>query len=130
MGAREEVLVVPRDALFAGTEWAGFRDTDLAELLTRVRASYRFRPRREVEEDPSEPQPGSAASAISRTFRQKRARPVAKFREGSSFGMSVQRQNGKAAAKEHLQISQIFTDRQKMNWHAVGLNSQNLCESA
>jgi len=56
VGAREEVLVVPRDALFAGTEWAGFRDTDLAELLTRVRASYRFRPRREVEEDPSEPQ--------------------------------------------------------------------------
>ena len=56
MGAREEVLVVPRDALFAGNEWAGFRDTDLAELLTRVRASYRFRPRREVEDDASEPQ--------------------------------------------------------------------------
>src|SRR5205823_75412 len=48
--------VVPRDALFAGNEWAGFRDTDLAELLTRVRASYRFRPRREVEDDASEPQ--------------------------------------------------------------------------
>jgi len=56
VGAREEVLVVPRDALFAGNEWAGFRDTDLAELLTRVRASYRFRPRREVEDDASEPQ--------------------------------------------------------------------------
>ena len=56
MGAREEVLVVPRGALFAGNEWVGFRDTDLVELQTRVRAGYRFRPRREVEDDPSEPQ--------------------------------------------------------------------------
>src|SRR2546430_13066927 len=56
VGAREEVLVVPRDALFAGDEWTGFRDTGLAELLARVRHSYRFRPRREVEDEPSEPQ--------------------------------------------------------------------------
>src|SRR5256886_11288017 len=56
MGAREEVLVVPRDAVFAGYEWTGFRDTGLAELLARVRDSYRFRPRREVEDEPSEPQ--------------------------------------------------------------------------
>src|SRR3989441_12386780 len=34
----------------------GFRATGLDELLARVRAHYRFRPRREVEEDPSEPQ--------------------------------------------------------------------------
>src|SRR2546425_12837331 len=34
----------------------GFRATGLDEFLARVRADYRFRPRREVEEDPSEPQ--------------------------------------------------------------------------
>ena len=56
MSAREDVLVVPREALFAGGEWSGFRDTGLDELLAQVRANYRFRPRREVEEDPSEPQ--------------------------------------------------------------------------
>jgi predicted NUDIX family phosphoesterase len=56
VGAREEVLVVPRDDLFAGDEWSGFRDTGLDELLSRIRGSYRFRPRREVEEDASEPQ--------------------------------------------------------------------------
>jgi predicted NUDIX family phosphoesterase len=56
VGAREEVLVVPRHDLFAGDEWSGFRDRDLDELLSRIRRSYRFRPRREVEDDPSEPQ--------------------------------------------------------------------------
>ena len=56
MSAREDVLVVPRDALFGGQEWRGFRDRDLEELLNRIRTSYRFRPRRDVEEDPSEPQ--------------------------------------------------------------------------
>src|ERR1700726_2721109 len=56
MAAREEVLVVPRNALFAGSQWTGFRDAGLDELLARVRANYRFRPRREVEEDPAEPQ--------------------------------------------------------------------------
>ena len=56
MGARENVLVVPRDALFQGEEWRGFRDTGLDRLLARIRAGYKFRPRREVEEDPSEPQ--------------------------------------------------------------------------
>ena len=40
MGSREDVLVVPRERLFVGGEWTGFRDTGL----------------REVEEDPSEPQ--------------------------------------------------------------------------
>src|SRR5207253_4317015 len=52
----EDVLVVPRSALFAGSEWTGFRDTGLDDLLARVRANYRFRPRREVEEDPDDPQ--------------------------------------------------------------------------
>src|SRR5256886_14312097 len=42
--------------LFGGREWTGFRSTGLEELLARVRANYRFRPRREVEEDPAEPQ--------------------------------------------------------------------------
>jgi predicted NUDIX family phosphoesterase len=56
VGAREEVLVVPREALFAGTEWTGFRDSGLDDLLSRVRAHYRFRRRSDVEEDPSEPQ--------------------------------------------------------------------------
>ena len=56
MGAREDVLVVPRDVLFGGSEWSGFRATGLDDLLARVRAHYRFRPRREVEEDPNEPQ--------------------------------------------------------------------------
>ena len=49
MGAREDVLVVPRDTLFGGGEWTGFRSTGLDELLARVRANYRFRPRREVD---------------------------------------------------------------------------------
>ena len=56
MGAREDVLVVPRDALFGRRQWSGFRDSDLDELLASVRAHYQFRPRREVEEDPSAPQ--------------------------------------------------------------------------
>ena len=56
MSAREEVLVVPRDALFGGHEWRGFRDADLDELLSRIRTNYRFRPRRGGEEEPSEPQ--------------------------------------------------------------------------
>ncbi len=42
--------------LFGGREWTGFRSTGLDELLARVRANYRFRPRREVEDDPAEPQ--------------------------------------------------------------------------
>ena len=42
MGAREDVLVVPRDILFGGSEWTGFRSTGLDELLARVRANYRF----------------------------------------------------------------------------------------
>ena len=56
MGAREDVLVVPRSALFGAEEWVGFRDRDLDGLLASVRANYRFRPRQEVEEDPTEPQ--------------------------------------------------------------------------
>lgn len=56
MGAREDVLVVPRSALFGGKEWVGFRDRDLDDLLVSVRQHYRFRPRKEVEEDPAEPQ--------------------------------------------------------------------------
>jgi predicted NUDIX family phosphoesterase len=56
MGAREDVLVVPRSALFGGNEWVGFRDSDLDGLLARVRRHYHFRPRKEVEEDPTEPQ--------------------------------------------------------------------------
>ena len=56
MGAREDVLVVPRSALFGSEEWVGFRDADLDGLLERARSQYRFRPRSEVEEDPSEPQ--------------------------------------------------------------------------
>jgi len=56
MGAREDVLVVPRSSLFQGDEWVGFRDADLEGLLGRVRSHYRFRPRKEVEEDPTEPQ--------------------------------------------------------------------------
>ena len=56
MAARENVLVVPRDRLFGGVEWTGFRDAGLDDLLHRVRAHYHFRPRREVEEDASEPQ--------------------------------------------------------------------------
>ena len=50
------MLVVPRERLFAGEEWTGFRDTGLEQLLSRVREHYRFRPRREVEEDATEPQ--------------------------------------------------------------------------
>ncbi len=53
---RENVLVVPRPLLFPHGEWRGFRDTGLDMLLQRIRGGYHFRPRREVEEDPSEPQ--------------------------------------------------------------------------
>src|SRR5436305_14160194 len=42
--------------LFGGSEWTGFRSSGLDELLARVRANYRFRPRREVEVAPAEPQ--------------------------------------------------------------------------
>jgi predicted NUDIX family phosphoesterase len=56
VAVRENVLVVPRDRLFAGEEWTGFRDAGLDDLLDRVRGNYHFRPRREVEEDASEPQ--------------------------------------------------------------------------
>jgi predicted NUDIX family phosphoesterase len=49
-------MVVPRTALFPDGEWNGFRDTGLDKLLARVRGAYHFRLRREVEEDPSEPQ--------------------------------------------------------------------------
>lgn len=56
MGVREDVLVVPRSSLFQGDEWVGFRDSNLESLLASVRAHFRFRPRAEVEEDPSEPQ--------------------------------------------------------------------------
>ena len=56
MGARENVLVVPRQLLFAGEEWTGFRDTGVDRLLVRIREHYRYRPQREVEEDPYEPQ--------------------------------------------------------------------------
>ncbi len=51
---RENVLVVPRSLMFPDSEWAGFKDTGLEELLTLIRQGYRFRPRREVEEDTSE----------------------------------------------------------------------------
>ena len=56
MAAREEVLVVPRDALFPDGEWKGFRDKGLEELVARIRAHYRFKPRREAEQEPDEPQ--------------------------------------------------------------------------
>lgn len=56
MAAREDVLVVPRSALFAGEAWVGFRDTGMGPLLERARRNYRFRPRQEVEEDADEPQ--------------------------------------------------------------------------
>lgn len=56
MAARENVMVVPRPVLFGEGEWQGFLDQDLEQLLERVRNGFRFRPRREVEEDPSQPQ--------------------------------------------------------------------------
>ena len=56
MAAREEVLVVSRDALFPDGEWKGFRDDGLDELVARIRANYRFKQRREAEQDSGEPQ--------------------------------------------------------------------------
>ncbi|HYM49302.1 MAG TPA: hypothetical protein VET65_01905 [Candidatus Limnocylindrales bacterium] len=56
MGAREDVLVVSRELLFPDGEWTGFRETGLEDLVERIRRGYHFRPRREVEGDPSEPQ--------------------------------------------------------------------------
>jgi predicted NUDIX family phosphoesterase len=56
MAAREDVLVVARELLFPDGEWTGFREDGLDELVQRVRRGYHFRPRQEVEGDPSEPQ--------------------------------------------------------------------------
>ncbi len=49
-------MVVARSLLFPGGEWTGFQDSGLDDLLERIRRGYRFRPRREVEEDAGEPQ--------------------------------------------------------------------------
>ena len=49
-------MVVPRPVLFRDGEWQGFRDQDVDHLLDAIRAGHRFRPRPEVEVDPSEPQ--------------------------------------------------------------------------
>jgi predicted NUDIX family phosphoesterase len=56
VAASEKVLVVPRQLLFPREEWSGFRDWGLEELVSAIRAGYRFRPRSEAEQDPSEPQ--------------------------------------------------------------------------
>jgi predicted NUDIX family phosphoesterase len=56
MAARENVMVVPRPALFKDGEWQGFRDQDVDHLLDAIRANHHFRPRHEVEVDSSEPQ--------------------------------------------------------------------------
>src|SRR5713226_5727626 len=56
MAPRENVMVVPRPLLFREGEWQGFRDGDVDHLLDTIRAGHRFRPRHEVEVDPSEPQ--------------------------------------------------------------------------
>jgi len=52
--SREDVLVVPRSHLLPLPEWTGFRDWGLPELLERIQSGYRFKPRREVEEDTGE----------------------------------------------------------------------------
>ena len=49
-------MVVPRPVLFRDGEWQGFRDQDVDHLLDAIRAGHRFRPRPQVEVDPSEPQ--------------------------------------------------------------------------
>jgi len=49
-------MVVPRPVLFRDGEWQGFRDQDVDHLLDAIRGGHRFRPRPEVEVDPSEPQ--------------------------------------------------------------------------
>ena len=46
--------MVARSVLFPDGEWSGFKDTGLDEILELIRQGYRFRPRREVEEDTSE----------------------------------------------------------------------------
>jgi predicted NUDIX family phosphoesterase len=56
VATREEVLVVSRDALFPDGEWKGFRDDGLDELVARIRTNYRFKQRREAEQDSGEPQ--------------------------------------------------------------------------
>ncbi|MCS7172007.1 MAG: NUDIX domain-containing protein [Armatimonadetes bacterium] len=52
-GPEEEVLVVPRERLFAGDCFEGLRWQGLADFLERIRRHGTFRPRGEVEEDPS-----------------------------------------------------------------------------
>lgn len=47
---------MPRARLFAGEEWTGFRDQGLDGLLDRIRGNYRFRPRKDAEDDSTEPQ--------------------------------------------------------------------------
>jgi predicted NUDIX family phosphoesterase len=56
MAGQEKVMVVPRERLFPDGEWNGFRDEGLEDLVGVIRENHRFRPRAEVESDPSEPQ--------------------------------------------------------------------------
>jgi predicted NUDIX family phosphoesterase len=49
-------MVVPRSVLFSDGEWQGFRDQDVDHVLHAIHAGHHFRPRHEVEVDPSEPQ--------------------------------------------------------------------------
>lgn len=49
----EQVLVVPREALFAESPFEGMRRGGVEDLLRRIRSCGFFRRRREVEEDPS-----------------------------------------------------------------------------
>ncbi len=49
----EEVFVVPREALFAGSPFEGMRWEGVEGLLSRIRSCGFFRRRGEVEEDPS-----------------------------------------------------------------------------
>ncbi|MDR5708850.1 MAG: NUDIX domain-containing protein [Armatimonadota bacterium] len=52
-GPEEEVLVVPRERLFAGDCFEGLRRRGIPEFLGRIRRYGAFRRRGEVEEDPS-----------------------------------------------------------------------------
>lgn len=49
----EEVLVVPREILFAGQPFEGMRRDGVDEFVARIRSAGSFRRRRDVEEDPA-----------------------------------------------------------------------------
>ncbi len=53
MKTNEKVLVVPRNVIFKKEHWLGLKTDDFEYYLNLIRNNFQFRPRIEIEEDPS-----------------------------------------------------------------------------